>query len=67
MVLDPVIRNVVTREMIRDVNSFGLNDVYLLLDLPGTFWTRYEAVNEAVMKLILMPESGHGNGNGRTV
>lgn len=31
-----------------------LNDAYLLLDLPGTFWTRYEAVNEAVMKLILV-------------
>lgn len=45
----------------------GLNDVYLLPDLPGTFWTRYEAVNEAVMKLILVPESGHNNGNGKTV
>lgn len=34
-----------------------LNDVYLPLDLLGTFWTRYEAVNEAVMKLILVLES----------
>lgn len=34
-----------------------LNDVYLPLDLLGIFWPWYKAVNEAVMKLILVLES----------
>jgi len=41
--------------------------MYLLLDLLGIFWMQFEAVNEAVMKLILMPESGHDNGNSRII
>lgn len=38
---------------------YASNGAYLPFDLPGTFWMLYEAVNEAVAKLlILVPVSG---------
>lgn len=51
----------------RILNGKAKNNVYLPLDLPGTFWTQYEAVNEAVIKLILVPESGYDNGNSKAI
>lgn len=57
--LYPVTRNIISHEMLRSAkpSMIFLNDVYLQFDLPGTFWMRYVAVNEAVMKLTLVPAS----------
>lgn len=59
--LSPAIRSAWLRvKRIRSAKSparCALNGAYLPFDPPGTFWTRYEAVNEAVVKLLLVPVS----------